>query len=167
MITGLLLFLSFIHKPMLKKLLCILLLCPILYGCNNGGNETSTNQGLCQRESLTFDPVIFQQNGFHLFVIGDTGTGDNNQQDAANSLESYHLSYPLDGISIPVMFSTQMAWTTLTMMMLTTNSPLFIRGFPPCPGISLQVITSMTAASKRSPPLPRDPNHCIIPPHIT
>ncbi|WDE10605.1 metallophosphoesterase [Thalassomonas haliotis] len=94
-------FAEFIYKPMLKKLLCFFLLCPLLYlyGCNDsGGNNTSTNEDLCLREQLSFDPVIFQQNGFHLFVIGDTGTGDNNQQNAADSLESYHLNYPLDGI---------------------------------------------------------------------
>ncbi|WDD97849.1 metallophosphoesterase [Thalassomonas actiniarum] len=85
---------------MLKQLLFILILCPALYlyGCNDDGKESTANETLCLQDQLAFDPAIFQQNGFHLFVIGDTGTGDANQQSAAALLEGYHLNYPLDGI---------------------------------------------------------------------
>jgi len=85
---------------MLKKLLLLLLLCPVLYlhGCNDDGNDTSSGEDICLQGHLAFDPLIFQQDGFHFFVIGDTGTGDSQQQTAAAILESYHLSYPLDGI---------------------------------------------------------------------
>ncbi|WDE06767.1 metallophosphoesterase [Thalassomonas viridans] len=85
---------------MLKKLLLLLPLCLLIYlhGCNDDGTDISPEQGICLRNELSFDPDIFQQDGFHLFVIGDSGTGNQNQQNAANTLESYHLNYPLDGI---------------------------------------------------------------------
>ena len=71
-----------------------------LHGCNDGSkdNEGTITGGICVRNQLAFDPIIFQQGGFHFYVIGDTGTGDENQQVSARLLENYHLQYPLDGI---------------------------------------------------------------------
>lgn len=41
---------------------------------------------------------MFSQPGIHLFVFGDSGTGNNNQKLVAKIIDDYHSQYPLDAI---------------------------------------------------------------------
>ena len=74
------------------------MLCILFCGCNDESKKLSINEAPCLRGGTPFDPIIFEQPGFHLYVIGDTGTGNENQLTSARVLESYHLQYNLDGI---------------------------------------------------------------------
>ena len=78
-------------------LLCIILLIPACGGSNSGSNE-KVNTDSCPKDAIEFSSEIFQTPGLHMYVFGDTGTGNDNQVLAANILKSYHLNYPVDAI---------------------------------------------------------------------
>ncbi|OUS31171.1 hypothetical protein A9Q98_03390 [Thalassotalea sp. 42_200_T64] len=71
-----------------------------ILGCD--GESSSNNQdkvtGVCSNQAIPFEQTIFLKNGYHIYLIGDTGTGDSNQVFSAEILEKYHLQYPLDAI---------------------------------------------------------------------
>ncbi len=74
----------------------------VLTGCIDQQEDinqgTGNNFGECLSKHQQFDSNIFFQKGIHLYLIGDTGTGDSNQRFSAQLLEDYHISYPLDAI---------------------------------------------------------------------
>lgn len=67
---------------------------------NDAPNTGSDNGPLidCQNSALPFDVNLFAQPGIHLFVFGDSGTGNSNQKLVAQMLDTYHNQYPLDAI---------------------------------------------------------------------
>ncbi|KGJ89345.1 metallophosphoesterase [Thalassotalea sp. ND16A] len=71
-----------------------------IHGCDGESSSNSQDKvtGVCSNQAIPFDQTIFLQNGYHLYLIGDTGTGDSNQVFSAEILEKYHLQYPLDAI---------------------------------------------------------------------
>ncbi|NMP15984.1 metallophosphoesterase [Thalassotalea sp. Y01] len=82
-------------------LLWLLLSC----GSDSSNDNLPTKQrdnGLCENLELnqgqTFDASIYQQPGIHLLVMGDTGTGSDQQKHAAQLFEDFHLNYPFDAI---------------------------------------------------------------------
>ncbi|WOH37217.1 metallophosphoesterase [Thalassotalea fonticola] len=73
----------------------------LLISSCNGDDDKSVQQqvsGVCSTKGKDFDANIFLQAGIHLYVIGDTGTGDSNQLTSANILDIYHQQFPLDAI---------------------------------------------------------------------
>ncbi|WP_371376489.1 metallophosphoesterase [Thalassotalea aquiviva] len=78
-------------------------------GCGGSNNPSQNDSArfspsnleqnyLCNNSHQALSADIYDQPGIHLYVIGDTGTGDDNQRTSAEILEAYHIQYPLDGI---------------------------------------------------------------------
>ncbi|QBY05008.1 hypothetical protein E2K93_11705 [Thalassotalea sp. HSM 43] len=93
----------------LKKI-CVIGLVLLLIACGSDDgssqadniNTKQLSDGVCDNlgvdPSYAFEPMIYTQPGIHLLVMGDTGTGGEQQKQAAQLFENFHINYPFDAI---------------------------------------------------------------------